>query len=114
MRCKTKIQESRPDPLEFSPKGYDLATMDDISKEAEFSKGTVYIYFNSKEQLYFEIMVRGYKILIQMIEASLDDVKGRNSLERIKQIGITLNNFKKNILITLKPLWVMKMVRRIF
>lgn len=74
-------------------KGYDLATMDDIAKEAEFSKRTVYIYFNSKEQLYFEIMVRGYKILIKMIEASLNDVKGKNSLERIKQIGKTLYNF---------------------
>ncbi|MDV3427846.1 MAG: TetR/AcrR family transcriptional regulator [Bacillota bacterium] len=74
-------------------KGYDSATMDDIAKEAEFSKRTVYIYFNSKEQLYFEIMVRGYKILIQMIEASLNDVKGKNSLERIKQIGKTLYNF---------------------
>lgn len=75
-------------------KGYDLATMDDIAKEAEFSKRTVYIYFNSKEQLYFEIMVRGYKILIQMIEASLNDAKGKNSLERIKQIGKTLYDFK--------------------
>jgi AcrR family transcriptional regulator len=75
-------------------KGYDLATMDDIAKEAEFSKRTVYIYFNSKEQLYFEIMVRGYKILIQMIEASLNNAKVKNSLERIKQIGKTLYNFK--------------------
>lgn len=75
-------------------KGYDLATMDDIAKEAEFSKRTVYMYFNSKEQLYFEIMVRGYKILIQMVEASLNDVKGKNALERIKQIGKTLYDFK--------------------
>lgn len=74
-------------------KGYDLATMDDIAKEAEFSKRSIYIYFNSKEQLYFEIMVRGYKILIKMIEASLNDVKRKNSLERINQIGKTLYNF---------------------
>ena len=42
----------------FFLKGYDLATMDDVAKEAEFSKRTVYVYFNSKEQIYFEIMVR--------------------------------------------------------
>jgi len=77
----------------FFSKGYDVATMDDVAQKAEFSKRTVYIYFNSKEQLYFEIMVRGYKILIEMIEAALTDVKGKNSLDRIKQIGITLYQF---------------------
>lgn len=77
----------------FFSKGYDAATMDDVAKEAEFSKRTLYIYFNSKEQLYFEIMVRGYKILIEMTEASLNDLKGENSLDRIKQIGRILYKF---------------------
>ena len=30
--------------------GYAAATMDDVAKEAQFSKRTVYIYFDSKEQ----------------------------------------------------------------
>lgn len=77
----------------FFLKGYDVATMDDIAKEAEFSKRTVYIYFNSKEQLYFEIMVRGYKILIEAIEDSLDNIKEKNSLDRLKQIGKTFYDF---------------------
>ncbi len=74
-------------------KGYDMATMDDIAREAEFSKRTVYIYFNSKEQIYFEIMVRGYNILIENIESSLNDAKGKNALNRIKQVGRTLYEF---------------------
>ena len=76
-------------------KGYQLTTMDDIAAESEFSKRTVYIYFNSKEQLYFEIMVRGYKILSRMIEESLLDGKADDHLKRIKQIGITLYRFKE-------------------
>ena len=40
----------------FFKKGYLNATMDDVTKEAGFSKRTIYKYFNSKEQLYFEIM----------------------------------------------------------
>lgn len=69
-------------------KGYDFATMDDIAREAEFSKRTIYIYFNSKEQLYFEIMVRGYKFLIKMIDDSpYPDTAGKNSLDRLRQIG---------------------------
>ncbi|MGB5822706.1 MAG: TetR/AcrR family transcriptional regulator, partial [Proteocatella sp.] len=77
----------------FFSKGYDAATMEDIAREAEFSKRTVYVYFNSKEQLYFEIMVRGYKILILMVEKDLKDLKGKNALDEIKQIGKTLYKF---------------------
>lgn len=77
----------------FFSKGYETATMDDVAKKAEFSKRTVYVYFNSKEQLYFEIMVRGYRILIEMIEAAFVDAKNENVIERIKLIGNTLYHF---------------------
>lgn len=77
----------------FFSKGYDVATMDDVAKKAEFSKRTVYVYFNSKEQLYFEIMVRGYRILIEMIELAFVDAKNKNAIERIKLIGDTLYRF---------------------
>ena len=78
----------------FFLKGYDAATMDDVAKTAEFSKRTVYVYFNSKESLYFEIMVRGYKYLINMLELALSNAKNRNAIERIKLIGMTLYRFK--------------------
>ncbi len=77
----------------FFSKGYDVITMDDVAKKAEFSKRTVYVYFNSKEQLYFEIMVRGYIILIEMIELAFIDAKNKNAIERIKLIGNTLYQF---------------------
>ena len=77
----------------FFSKGYDVATMDDVAKKAEFSKRTVYVYFNSKEQLYFEIMVRGYRILIEMIELAFVDAKNNKAIERIKLIGNTLYQF---------------------
>ncbi len=79
----------------FFSKGFDAATMDDVAKEAEFSKRTVYVYFNSKEQLYFEIMVRGYKILLQMMETSFQNEKGLNALGRIEKIGRVLYRFSK-------------------
>ncbi|MFA6939636.1 MAG: helix-turn-helix domain-containing protein [Clostridiaceae bacterium] len=47
----------------FFSKGYENVSMDEAAKEAEFSKRTVYAYFNSKEQIYFEIMIRGYSNL---------------------------------------------------
>lgn len=77
----------------FFSKGYDLATMDDVAKEAEFSKRTIYVYFNSKEQIYFEIMVRGYKVLIDMIETAQNEVEGGSHLDRIRVIGKTMYEF---------------------
>lgn len=41
----------------FSRVGFAAAKMDDVAKEAGVSKGTVYLYFDSKEQL-FEGMVK--------------------------------------------------------
>ncbi len=41
----------------FAEKGYHEATMDDIAKRLGVSKGAIYLYFSSKEDL-FEAMVR--------------------------------------------------------
>lgn len=80
----------------FFTKGYDQATMDDVAKEAEFSKRTVYVYFNSKEQIYFEIMIRGYKLLIAMLKDDLQKENDGNALEEIRQIASTLYRFSKD------------------
>ncbi|MDA4129590.1 MAG: TetR/AcrR family transcriptional regulator [Thaumarchaeota archaeon] len=43
----------------FSSKGYHETTMDDIAKEIGISKGALYLYFDSKEQLFTEICKSG-------------------------------------------------------
>jgi AcrR family transcriptional regulator len=40
----------------FARKGFAAATMDEIAEEAEFSKGAIYTYFPSKEQLFLSLM----------------------------------------------------------
>lgn len=77
----------------FFTKGYDIATMDDVAKEAEFSKKTVYVYFNSKSQIYFEIMIRGYKLLNGMLEEEFKSKKPNNAIDKLKQIGEVLYKF---------------------
>lgn len=80
----------------FFTKGYDNATMDDVAKEAEFSKRTVYVYYNSKEQIYFEIMTKGYKLLIDMLKNDVQKEKACNAIEKIRQISLTLYQFSKD------------------
>ena len=40
----------------FAQKGFSNATLDEIAQEAEFSKGTIYLYFSNKEELLYSII----------------------------------------------------------
>ena len=40
----------------FAKKGFEYTTLADIAKAAELSKGTIYLYFRSKEDLFFSII----------------------------------------------------------
>ncbi len=80
----------------FFSKGYENASMDEVAKEAEFSKRTVYVYFSSKEQIYFEIMIRGYKLLIEMIGKSFTESRPQNALEELHCIFFTFFGFSKD------------------
>lgn len=54
----------------FFDKGLQLSTMDEIADTAELAKGTLYLYYHSKEDLYLAVMMRGLMIL----KAMFDDV----------------------------------------
>jgi hypothetical protein len=43
----------------FGHKGYRLAQMDEIAREADISKATLYYYFKSKLHLFYYILVAG-------------------------------------------------------
>ena len=57
----------------FFTKGFESATMDDVAMEAELSKGTLYLYFKSKEDLQFAIFMRGLDILMSKMRANLSE-----------------------------------------
>jgi TetR/AcrR family transcriptional regulator len=52
----------------FFAKGFTPTTMDEIANKAELSKGALYLYFSSKENLYATILNEGLKILFDRIE----------------------------------------------
>jgi AcrR family transcriptional regulator len=47
----------------FQEKGISQTTMDEIAKEAEYSKSTIYVYFKSKEEIYNHIIYRSMLML---------------------------------------------------
>ncbi len=67
----------------FCLKGYEDASMDEIAKEAQFTKRTVYQYFENKDDLYFGVVLKGFKKLFTKItEANKKEPSGYDKLER--------------------------------
>lgn len=58
----------------FFSKGLALATMDDVAEEAELSKGTLYLYFKSKNELYMAIAERGLGILLDLFHQATNPI----------------------------------------
>lgn len=74
-------------------KGLEAATMDEIADVAEFSKGTIYLYFKNKEDLYFAIHARGLQLLRQMFEQAVKSKK--TGIDQVLAIGKAYYGYSK-------------------
>jgi AcrR family transcriptional regulator len=52
----------------FSEKGYHDVTIDEVATKAGIAKGTIYLYFESKERLYLEILENCFESIESRIE----------------------------------------------
>lgn len=78
----------------FFNKGVQLATMDDVAEAAELSKGTLYLYFKSKEELYLALHLRGLAIMDQMFMKASD--KHEKGLDKVMAIGEAYYQFYRD------------------
>jgi AcrR family transcriptional regulator len=77
----------------FFSKGLNLATMDDVAEQAELSKGTLYLYFQSKEELFLGIACRALTLLRDMFEKAV--IKYSTGIEQTRAIGEAYYNYSK-------------------
>lgn len=56
----------------FAEKGIDKTTMDDIARESEYSKATLYVYFQSKEEIINAIFLSGLVLLHRKLQEAID------------------------------------------
>lgn len=56
----------------FAEKGTDKTTMDDIAREAEYSKATLYVYFQSKEEIINAILLSGMVLLKKKLHEAIE------------------------------------------
>ena len=68
----------------FNKSGIDKTTMSEIASEAGFGKATLYYYYPSKDDVYSEIMVTGWKLLwIEVEDLILNDSPPKKKLFQI-------------------------------
>jgi AcrR family transcriptional regulator len=60
----------------FAEKGFAACRMDDIAKRAGISKGTIYLYFESKEAVFKALAQRAIGMRIEAIAAQLEAFEG--------------------------------------
>ncbi len=66
----------------FSKKGYENCSMDEIAKNSEFTKKTLYRYFINKQDLFFAVVQKCYEKLNSYLESSI--TSGTNGYEKVK------------------------------
>jgi AcrR family transcriptional regulator len=59
----------------FAANGYDGSSMNDITRAAGVSKGTIYVYFNNKEELFAALIQRERERIFDAVGSILDDTK---------------------------------------
>jgi AcrR family transcriptional regulator len=96
-------------------KGYSAMTMDDVAREAEFSKATLYHYFRSKSELTMEILATFFEETDRQVRKILALRKSaKEKLRRGIRFYLQFNLDKENIsrMLFMDPSFIEKM--RIF
>ncbi len=75
----------------FFSRGYDNVTMEDIARETELARGTLYLYFKNKDDIYIAIAIRGLKILNGLFREGY--MKGNTGIEKIKLMLLAVYDF---------------------
>ena len=59
----------------FFKKGFNNVTVDEIAKSSELGKGSIYLYFNSKEEIYAQILLNDIEDFNQQVYVLLNKKK---------------------------------------
>jgi AcrR family transcriptional regulator len=79
----------------FAKKGFNNATVDDIASAAGVAKGTIYLYYESKRDIYFAALKFGIEHIYSVLEEELQTVSTPEDKLRTL-IGVKLAYFDDN------------------
>ena len=75
----------------FAEGHYHEITLDHLCKEAGIGKGTVYRYFEDKEDLYYQVILRGLDELVASVREVAE--RERDPVEGLRQVARRLTDF---------------------
>jgi AcrR family transcriptional regulator len=75
----------------FSEQPFDKVRLDDVAAAAGVGKGTVYIYFKNKEELYYSLITEGFTELLTQVKEKLA-TQGGTATEKLRTITAALTD----------------------
>jgi AcrR family transcriptional regulator len=84
----------------FADNGFSSTSIAKIARQADISKGLMYNYFESKEDLVTQIMVHGFEVMTESFDKNKDGVLTENELHYF--IDTSFSTLEKNL-----PFWRM-------
>ncbi len=78
----------------FLEKGFSAATIDDISKASQYSRRTLYIYFDGKEDILYHIILNGLIALKENLFKGISE--NTDFLEQYKAICIAMKKYHES------------------
>jgi AcrR family transcriptional regulator len=80
----------------FSQKSFHDVTMDEIAEKVGVAKGTIYLYFSSKDNLYLEILEHTFGSIEALLEKEVN--KASLAPEKLKKVlAIVIKFYRENI-----------------
>src|SRR5689334_20055286 len=79
----------------FARQRYDQVRLDDVAAAAGVGKGTLYVYFDNKDDLYFSIAYEGFCELIDRLAQQLSD-RDSPAIGRLRRIVEGLVHFARS------------------
>ncbi|MGH7214982.1 MAG: TetR/AcrR family transcriptional regulator [Tepidisphaeraceae bacterium] len=77
----------------FATQPFHKVKLEEIASNAGVGKGTLYIYFDSKEDLYFSIIYGGFAALVERLKDELSEPVGVPTRQRLRVIVEELVGF---------------------
>lgn len=71
----------------FFESGFHHATVDSVAERAEVSKGTVYLYFESKESLLAHLLLEGLRGLVSELERACAAAQALPADEQLRELS---------------------------
>lgn len=79
----------------FATRAFHEVRLDDVAQQARIGKGTVYIYFKSKDDLFASLIHEGFGTLVEKVQALLKEERKQPAIARIETVVRELAQFAK-------------------